>query len=989
MSNQNLEVKINAFLNAVQLLFHSNDSEKKKKANKFLVELEKNPDSWDVAYHVLLKDDLPEEIYFNALQILNNKIKYDFGNYTENPEYIEKLLFFFVSNIDKYKNTKHYLLLKYCDCIGKAFLFTGDKFKTILLQFTNKLYGPNSDINSLLSLLLIFNSMNEAAYDERIVIDEKTRKIFKNNISGIAGDVFQFIFLMISKLKDIQNDNNLKKFITNQLLETLINYIGIKLDDNVILKFNKDYLPIIDFIFQINEENLEKHSECICFLLQFPLEKDFMRPLAQYIFSKILNFKDIFYKSIKTLDTEQSSFYIDVFTSMVENNIEQIVKEERYDLIQILVDLAKSCPPLKIKTICEFFIQLNIYFCDKNYSVEDVLKIFKNMFLQLIQNLIILTKFEDNIFTQLNNSHSTKLEDDDEYNGTIDYRTAISEFLDDFIYNYGFSMVFDEIVFPEFKNIISKIKENQKNISLWNKLENILYIFSCISKEINTQDKSFENVSILFYTIFEIPKEFAQITRTITDIVDNCPTIFSSDKNLLFKAFNYLVIGLENKLTLKYCSESAKKLLSYNKEIMSEIKIDLIKLYNEKLRDKILLTNKYLGIIEGLMEVITFSRHFENENDSLQDDEIIKKILVEILKPWVLYLREAKKILEKDKSFSSKDKTKFNDLLVIFKYTSKAAFEGLSQKNEKIMTEIFTEIWPLITYFLKIMSSKEETVENIIQLIKVFMRGLNKNFIKFIPEYIDCIINGYKSIPISSYLYGIEILIAEFENEKNEQIISIFNKAFNEICRITLTTYMKNEFDLNILIEIGYDFFGMLFRIMRKSPLILLDSPYLENIINSALVYFNTNGIQEIKNIITFFEYILIYEKSPKFKEMQKNDDNSYQKYKNIIQNQINNFSLMLCGKILDSFVEAPTEGVIEDIIDLIKDFITYQKPLFIKGMEYHLKNISNDILTNKEKEEFINIIDNFSIKEKEFNKFISNLRNRCISKQIRDKGKA
>ena len=113
-------------------------------------------------------------------------------------------------------------------------------------------------------------------------------------------------------------------------------------------------------------------------------------------------------------------------------------------------------------------------------------------------------------------------------------------------------------------------------------------------------------------------------------------------------------------------------------------------------------------------------------------------------------IREAKKILEKDKSFSSKDKTKFNDLLVIFKYTSKAAFEGLSQKNEKIMTEIFTEIWPLITYFLKIMSSKEETVENIIQLIKVFMRGLNKNFIKFIPEYIDCIINGYKSITISS-----------------------------------------------------------------------------------------------------------------------------------------------------------------------------------------------------------------------------------------------
>ena len=31
MSNQNLEVKVNAFLNAVQLLFHSNNNVQKKK----------------------------------------------------------------------------------------------------------------------------------------------------------------------------------------------------------------------------------------------------------------------------------------------------------------------------------------------------------------------------------------------------------------------------------------------------------------------------------------------------------------------------------------------------------------------------------------------------------------------------------------------------------------------------------------------------------------------------------------------------------------------------------------------------------------------------------------------------------------------------------------------------------------------------------------------------------------------------------------------
>ena len=984
MSNQNLEVKVNAFLNAVQLLFHSNNKDQRDKANKFLIELEKNADSWDIAYQVLLKDNLPEEVYFNALQILKNKIKYDFGNYVENPEYIEKLLFFLLSNIDKFKNTKHYLLINYCDCIGKAFLFTGEKFKTILLNFTNKLYGQNSDINSLISLLLIFNFMSETCYDDRMVIDDKSRNIFKNNIASISGDVFQFIIYMINKLKEIQNDNNLKKFITNQILETLINYISIKLDENIILKFNKEYLPIIDFIFQINEENLEKHSECICYLLQLPLYEDKMRNLAQIMFSKILNFKDIFYKSMDSLDTEQSSFYVDVFTSMVENNLEQIFKEKRYDLIQMIVDITKKCPPIKINYICEFFEKLNEYLYELNYSIEQVMELFKKMFIQLIHNFIFLTKFEDDIFKELNISRTKNVENNDEYNYTIDYRVPIKEFLEDFTLNYGFEFIFSEIIFPEFSNLISKIKENPKNITLWNKLENILYIFSCISREIDPKCKSFDNVIRLFYTIFEIPKDFSQITRTITDIIDDCPKIFSTDKDLLLKGFEYLVLGLGNKLTLSYCSKTAKIFLSNNKELMSEKKINLISLYDKELKDKILLTDKYLDIIEGLLEVITYSR---NDNDT-NDDEIIKKSIVEIFKPWFLYLQEAKKLIDSNKSLHGKDKQKFNDLLIILKLTSKAAFDGLSNKNKNIMYEIFCEIWPLLIFFLNKMSTKSDTVENIIQLIKIYMRGLGNNFIKFIPEYIDCIIKGYKSIPISSYLYAFEILVAAFCEDNNEQLKTLLNKTFNDICQITLGGYIKNEFDLNILVEIGYDFFGMLFRILKKCPTILFDSPLLKNIINSALVYFNTSQIQDVKNIITFFRLILSYEASPKFKDLQKNDNALYEKYKNIAQDQINNFGYLLCDKILNSFVDAPTEGVIEDVIELFKDFIMYQKPILLKGMEIHLKKISNDILTIKEKEEFINLINNFDIKEKEFDRFIDNFKNRCVSKQIRDKGR-
>ena len=224
MENQNnQESKINAFLEAVNYLFHSNDKDLKVKANKFLIDFEKSSESWDISYQVLLKDNLPDEAYYNALNILKNKIKYDFGIYSENPEYIEKLLTFFLDNIDKFKKMKNFILINYCDCIGKAFAFTEDKFNTLLQKFTMKLSGQNADIDSLLSLLLIFNFICETKFEKKIVVDNNLKLIFSENIKKIFDDVFKFLIFMINKINTIE-DVNLRHFVKNQILETINNY---------------------------------------------------------------------------------------------------------------------------------------------------------------------------------------------------------------------------------------------------------------------------------------------------------------------------------------------------------------------------------------------------------------------------------------------------------------------------------------------------------------------------------------------------------------------------------------------------------------------------------------------------------------------------------------------------------------------------------------------------------------------------------------------
>ena len=985
MNNKNQkESGVEDFLNAVNLLFHSEDKDLKVKANQFLVNFESKAESWDIAYQVLLKNNLPEEAYFNALNILKRKIIYDFGNYSENPEYIEKLLSFLESNIDKFKKAKHYILINYCDCVGKAFLFTGDKFKVILQKFTMKLYDKNADIESLISLLLIFNFICDTSFDKRMVIDEASRIKVKHNIENISGDVFQFLLFMINKLNTIE-DNNLKKLISNQILDTINNYLYVKFDENVLLKFNNEYLPIINFIFQINEENLEKHSECICSLLYLPLQEEKLRTLAQIIFSKILQFKDIFYKTIESLDDEQASFYVDVFTSMVENNIQEIIKERRYDLIQIIADLVKKCPASKIDDISDFFKFFNNFLFEEGVTYEEIMNNFKKIFVQLILNLINLTKFEDEIFTKLNKSKTKELSSNDEYNNTIDFRSSVNYFLENFLESYGFNFIFDEILFPEFNKIVLKIKENQNNISHWCKMENLLYIFLCTAKYIDENVNSFDNVIILFYTIFDIPKEYIQIIRTVTDIIDACSKIFSKNKELLFKGFKYLVNGLDNNLVVKYCSVSGGKLLTNNREMMSELRKELLILYEQKLKNNILKSEKYLDIVEGIIKVVTYTDDKNNDKDN--DYNIKKAIVIQIMKSWVLNLAEAKQLLEKNNSLSPEESNILMKLLIILKTISKAIFEGLSKKNINIMHEILNEIWPMIIFILNKMSTNCDIVEDVIQLIKVYMRGLSNNFVKFIPEYVNSIINGYKLYPISSYLYAFEILVTVFPDTKEEEIKGILNNTFNELCKITFNRYIKKEFDLNIYSEIGEDFFGMSFRIMKMSPTILIDSDMFINLITISLKYIKTTQIQIAKNIIIFFQNIIKYEKLNFFKNMQKENKSIYDKYKNALQKIINEFSPILCEKILGIYINSSVEQITECVNELFIDYIVFQKNLVLKGMELHLKNIPNDILTNKEKINFIKLIDEFSVKEEDFKDFIDNFINRCINKQVRNRG--
>lgn len=444
---------------------------------------------------------------------------------------------------------------------------------------------------------------------------------------------------------------------------------------------------------------------------------------------------------------------------------------------------------------------------------------------------------------------------------------------------------------------------------------------------------------------------------------------------MLFKAFNYLMDRLDNPLVLKYCSVSCKDLLINNKQILSTKKHDLVNLYNTKIKDKALVNLKYLSLQEGIIQVICYSSA-ENYNK-----ESIRANIVEMMKTWIIYLNEVeKKITAQDPSNLTKQEIlAILQLLDVLKSFSRGCFEGLDNSNLSIMAEIFKEIWPKIKIIINAFSTKSDIIEGIIQLTKYFMRGMKDDFKIYLEEYIKCLIDGYKLAPISSYIYGFEVLLTVFS--KDSSVRTIIDNLFSEFCQITFDNYLTSLSDLTVSCELGEDFFGMLNRLVKLNPFVFFDSPQIEKIIQLCVGNIGINEIELGKSIIMLLCKILTYYKLPEFAGVDQEVINMYARKINII---VIKYSDEIVRQILQTFYEVPPASITDLLKDLVFDLILYSGELALKTFEKHLVSLPSDCLTDKEKENFISYIRNYN--EEKLDQLLDRLIKRCQNKHIRGK---
>ncbi len=941
------------FKSAIEMLF-SGQSNASSVANKYLNRFNNSNESFDVAISVLSLSDQNDKLYYNAIQVIKSKLKFNFGNYISDQNLLINLKNILLLNISKFKYyEKTYILSSLCQLYAYFTLFSFKVVPSIIDDLIKSSYDENSLITKTI-LIYYFSDLPEILNDKNIVIDEEMivefREFTKEYTLSAINLIKESINDLYSKQNDITSDAYLK--FSRNILTCLSQWFDFGIKSDVLSQMYTNYNEIINFIFNITEDNLKLHKECICSLLcDTSISSNFFRNkendknvelLNNFIIEKVLIMKPLIGKAIEDKNNEGIKFFFDIFDSLCTQNIRLIVTSKSIDILKIMLELSKVCGEERILYVCDFWCEI-INFMHISNSIND------NEYSELIDCVIIMminkTQWSKDVFIELNKTRYNKMKDNEDFSVQDDIRLYIKDFFNRISHIISALSIYNKYLKPLFQNTISEIGLNNNNIKAWNILESIIYCLVSIVKHIDKNDLPLlENV---FLTIYDIPLDFIQICRIATDLVDEIKESITTLPFVFKKVLSFLINGLKIKLARKCCLISLQSLITNNKQVFTEYINDLAEIYKAQIHDYLLKDEDSTNFLKSFCDVIF----------SVEDNDKMSKYIVELCTPWV------KSIFDKVSALSIPENNKkeeiylFREHLFIFKNIISSAHENfIKNKNKTIqdlMCKILSEIWPVIKTSLQIDS--EIIVEATIQVLKFFMRIMNNLFLPYLDEFLGIIIVNYKKHAFSSYLYCFEITVSVFGCATGDSFIYL-KKVLSQLYEITFNYYLTNPTQMSNNTHLTDEIFGLLFRCFKINPLLILDSDNYEAMISMSINNIDIKHPDTAMNIISLLKRFITYQNHYIIKGLQKTVQEEYNYKVNCI---MNNHGQSLVYKILFYIQEVPLENIFSFLLELNSTIIY----LFANSASWYktpIELIPDNRLTNSEKIKLIGLISDY-----------------------------
>jgi hypothetical protein len=195
--------------------------------------------------------------------------------------------------------------------------------------------------------------------------------------------------------------------------------------------------------------------------------------------------------------------------------------------------------------------------------------------------------------------------------------------------------------------------------------------------------------------------------------------------------------------------------------------------------------------------------------------------------------------------------------------------------------------------------------------MKHFMRGMEKDFIPVLKEYIDMVLDGYRVIPISSYIYSLEVIASVYNDETTKPLVKYM---FKEIVELTFKNYLVSEEDFEN-VQLTEDFFGLLYRLMKLNPFLVFDSELFEKIVIFCINKMDIHHLDSSKNILYFLEKVFNIQDLSRFKGM---DNEVLRLFYNKVKSCMDTFGELMVSKIIAFIIDVPATMIFDHLKELI-----------------------------------------------------------------------
>lgn len=550
------------FIKAIEYLF-SNNQQLSVIGNKFINRFNKSSEALEVAIQVLNLENTSEKVYYNAIVVLKNKLKFNFGNYCSDNEKLKSLEKLIVGSIEKFKShSKLYIVQSLCICLAMLTLFSLESLPNLFRETTDyffQLGGNNnnnqSNINNELAILqnrycLIsyLKEMGEIPQEENIVVDKEQMQSYVRFLKSISGKVFALLndiiienSLTSSNVNDISQVKILKEELSRNVLGSVLAWLDLGISLNELEDLCFKHQEILNLVFKINESNLKYHKQCICLLIC----EQSSTTLKNLLIERVLSMKSLVGAAIETNNSEGIIFFLDVFEALCTENLNMILENKNKDILVIFLELSKVCDEDRIMYVCDFWENVIISIL-KDPSINSDQE-YLNIIDQVFRIMITKTKWSNDVFVRLNKERYSTLKEDEDFKAQEYFRKSIRTLFSKISEFYTFNNLYVTYFQKEMVNLINSLKSDFANMKIWSAFEALIYCLGCICKRAEVSDAGLLEEVML--TIMEVPIELTQINRIVTDFIDDVSELLHLLPDLLKTSFLYLNKGLDNVLT--------------------------------------------------------------------------------------------------------------------------------------------------------------------------------------------------------------------------------------------------------------------------------------------------------------------------------------------------------------------------------------------------------------------------------------------------------